>query len=223
MVPDGSIVLKSLREQVYDYLRVQLRNGALQPGSTLDLNALADGLGVSRTPLRDALLQLEVEGFVTILPRRGVMVNKLELKDIKDLYMVVGALESSALLAAAPDLTPQDLARMRELDQECQAAFEAGDSEAAYEANYKYHEVFLERCGNEPLHRLVRTKRQQLYDFQRKLDISLAWERVNHGEHEEIVKALEEGRHADAVVHLRDVHWGFHHQESYIRAAYFGE
>ncbi|MGB5881972.1 MAG: GntR family transcriptional regulator, partial [Thermoanaerobaculia bacterium] len=58
--------LKSLREQVYDYLREAMNRGDLAPGATLDLNAISRRLGVSRTPLRDALLQLETEGFVTI-------------------------------------------------------------------------------------------------------------------------------------------------------------
>ena len=68
--PDGAspLVLKSLREQVYDHLRLLLNRGELRPGALLDLDALEGRLGVSRTPLRDALLQLESEGFVRSCP-----------------------------------------------------------------------------------------------------------------------------------------------------------
>src|SRR5512137_2684147 len=96
----GPLVLKSLREQVYDHLRLLLNRGELRPGGFLDLDALEKRLGVSRTPLRDALLQLEAEGFVTILPRRGVQVRALTREDIRHLYEIVGALEGAALLAA---------------------------------------------------------------------------------------------------------------------------
>ena len=72
------IIVKSLREQVYECLLAQLKAGALDTGSFLDLNRLAAELGVSRTPLRDALIQLEAEEFVTIAPRRGVAVRTLD-------------------------------------------------------------------------------------------------------------------------------------------------
>jgi len=92
--------VKSLKEQVYDYLRDQLRSGQILPGSAVNLDETSRKLGVSRTPLRDALLQLESEGFVTIYPRRGVIVNLLSLGDIRNYYQIIGALESTAILQA---------------------------------------------------------------------------------------------------------------------------
>ena len=68
---------RSLREQVYEFLRAEMNRGGLEIGTFLDLGALAEHLGISRTPLRDALLQLEVEGFVEILPRRGFRLKPL--------------------------------------------------------------------------------------------------------------------------------------------------
>ena len=76
---DGKPILniKSLKEQVYEYLREQMRRGEILPGSAIDMEETSKKLGVSKTPLRDALLQLEMEDFVTILPRRMVVVNSL--------------------------------------------------------------------------------------------------------------------------------------------------
>ena len=68
---------KSLREQVYEYLRDEINNRKLLPGTTINLNEISQQLGISKTPLRDAIIQLEIEGFVTILPRRGVTVKKI--------------------------------------------------------------------------------------------------------------------------------------------------
>ncbi len=91
------INFKSLREQVYDYLRDAMNRGELGPGANLNLNEISQRLGISRTPLRDALLQLEAEGFVTILPRRGCVVNRLTREEIQELYQVIGALEASVI------------------------------------------------------------------------------------------------------------------------------
>ncbi len=76
--------IKSLKEQVYEHLREQMRTGGLRPGAAIDMEETSKRLGVSKTPLRDALLQLEMEGFVTILPRRKIVVNVLTLQNIRD-------------------------------------------------------------------------------------------------------------------------------------------
>ncbi|MCC7295868.1 MAG: GntR family transcriptional regulator, partial [Acidobacteria bacterium] len=77
-----------------------MRRGEILPGSVIDMEETSLRLGVSKTPLRDALLQLEMEGFVTILPRRKVVVNVLRPEDIKNYYEIIGALESTALRQA---------------------------------------------------------------------------------------------------------------------------
>lgn len=94
MSSEDHFTLKSLREQVYDYLRVNMNDGIIRSGSFLNLNEISRELGMSRTPLRDALFQLESEGFVTIYPRRGVVVNGLTLEKIKNIYEILGGLES---------------------------------------------------------------------------------------------------------------------------------
>lgn len=222
MDPEPAIVLKSLREQVYGYLRSQLRKGALKPGAYLDLGAMARSLGVSKTPMRDALLQLEAEGFVSIVPRKGVLVRDLDAADIREIYQILGALEGSALAAAAPALGPGDLRRLRELDGACRAAIAAGDPEGLHAANFAFHDLFLERCGNARILRTVHTLRQQLYDWNRKFEtLDPAWERQNLDEHEVIVGHLERGEAEAAAAFLRDVHWSFKVQEPFVRRAYF--
>ena len=99
---DAFFTIKSLREQVYDYLRLQMNDGKIRPGSFLNLNEISMELGMSRTPLRDALFQLETEGFVTIYPRRGVIVNTLTLEKIRNIYEIIGGLESSVMVHSAP-------------------------------------------------------------------------------------------------------------------------
>ena len=201
------LVLKSLREQVYDHLRQLLNRGELRPGHFLDLDALEARLGVSRTPLRDALLQLEAEGFVTILPRRGVQVRPLRRDDIRHIYEIVGALEGAALLAAFPRLGRDEAAALHRLNREMKAAVEAGDFDLYYERNLAFHDVFLDRCDNERLVRLVRTLKQRLYDWPRRRGFVKAWELGSVREHAALARFVEKRDARAAADHLRDVHW----------------
>jgi DNA-binding GntR family transcriptional regulator len=219
--PRSPLVLKSLREQVYDHLRGLLNRGELRPGSFLDLDALAARLGVSRTPLRDALLQLEAEGFVTILPRRGVHVRPLSRADIRHIYEIVGALEGAALLAAFPRLGPDQVAALRRLNREMKAAIEAGDFDRYYDRNLAFHDVFLDRCDNERLVRLVRTLKQRLYDWPRRRGFVKAWELASVREHAAFARLVARGDARAAADHLRDVHWSFAVQERFVEQYYF--
>jgi DNA-binding GntR family transcriptional regulator len=221
-VAQGSpLVLKSLREQVYDHLRQLLNRGELRPGHFLDLAALEARLGVSRTPLRDALLQLEAEGFVTILPRRGVQVRALGRDDIRHVYEIVGALEGAALLAAFPRLGPGEAATLRRLNREMKAALEAGDFDRYYDRNLAFHDVFLDRCDNERLVRLVRALKQRLYDWPRRRGFVKAWELASVREHAALARLVEKGDARAAADHLRDVHWSYRVQERFVEQYYF--
>lgn len=212
--------LKSLRQQVYEFLREELNRGALKPGSQLDLNALAARLGTSRTPLREALLQLEAEGFVTILPRRGIVVNELTLDGIRHIYEIVGALEGAALLAAGPSLSQKDLDRMAALCRAMKDALERDDFSLYYETNLAFHDVFLDRCDNGRLVRTVRTLKERLYDFPRRKGFVKAWEEASVREHEELVDRLRRDDARAAADHLQDVHWSYAVQEPFILKYY---
>lgn len=213
---------RSLREQVYDSLRAEMARGGLQPGAFLDLNAIAQRLGISRTPLREALLHLESQGFVTIFPRRGFRLNSLSLDDIRHFYEIIGALESAALRVAGPALGPADFARMRQLDADMADAVAARDFDRYYAANLAFHDVYLARSDNARLVTQVHLLKQRLYDWPRREPMLQAWERHSVGEHEDFVRLLEQGDIDGAAAHLQDVHWSFAVQEPFIRDYYFG-
>ncbi len=147
---EGALVLKSLKEQVYDYLRQQFQKHRLQPGETINMDATAKKLGISKTPLRDALIQLEMEGFVTISPRRGIFVNSLPLEEIREFYQVIGALESSALTAAFPGLGAAGIKKMDVLNHQMQKAIDADNFENFYEKNL-FSTMRSSACGNNNL------------------------------------------------------------------------
>jgi len=210
-----------LREHVYAYLKQRLNDGRLKPGAALDLKSLSDDLGFSRTPLRDALLRLEVEGFVTIQSRRGVIVTPLGLDAIREAYQIIGALESSAILESAPAFEPAKARLMLELNERMQASLERGDFDAYYVDNLAFHDCYLSASRNEELKRTVRILKERLYDFPRKDAYVAQWELESVKEHERLARLLLDGRTVEAAAFARDVHWSFSAQEHFIIAYYF--
>jgi len=218
---DKSIALETLRSRVYEYLKEQISAKKLEPGVFLDLSRIGHELGMSRTPLRDALFQLESEGFITIYPRRGVMLNVLDLRTLRNIYEIIGALESAALLNAAVKFTEADVARMALLDKEMDTRLNHDDYDSYYRLNVEFHNVFLNKSENEELKRSARILRERLYDFPQSRGLLKEWEQSNLKEHVELVKLLETGNFLAASEYLRDVHWSFSVQERYIRKYYF--
>jgi DNA-binding GntR family transcriptional regulator len=212
----GVLYLKSLREQVYEYLREAINRGELEPGSFIDQNRLSAELGTSRTPLRDALIQLETEGFVTILPRRGVRVNCLRLDDIRHLYEIIGALEGVALMSCFGRIAPAHTDEMQSLNERMRAAVAGGDFDTYYGLNLAFHDVFLRLSDNRGLVRTVEVCKQRLYDFPRERDFVREWELKSTDEHAELVRLIESGQARAAADFLRDVHWSFTVQRPYI-------
>jgi len=212
--------IKSLKEQVYEYLRDQMRSGQLMPGSVIDMEETSKKLGVSKTPLRDALLQLEMEDFVTILPRRKIIVNVLTIQDIKNYYEIIGALESTALLAALGVMKDGDIASMEKLNEAMKKAIAAGDFDLYYEKNLHYHDIYLDLCGNANLGKIVNLMKKRLYDFPRQSRFVKEWEEVSIREHQHLLDLIKSGKKLEAVDYIRDIHWSFKVQEQFITKYY---
>jgi len=212
--------IKSLKEQVYEYLRERMRRGDILSGSVIDMEETSKKLGVSKTPLRDALLQLEMEGFVTILPRRKVIVNVLSVQDIKNDYEIIGALESTALLSAFDNLKKSDVEYLEKLNGEMKNAIDKDDFDLYYEKNLQFHNVFLDQSGNESLVKIVNTLKKRLYDFPRQQGFVKEWEQASIGEHGQLVSLIKQKKKEEAVNFIRDVHWSFKVQEKYISRYY---
>ncbi|MEN6561442.1 MAG: GntR family transcriptional regulator [Acidobacteriota bacterium] len=212
--------IKSLKEQVYGYFREQMRHGMILPGSAIDMGETSKKLGVSKTPLRDALLQLEMEDFVTILPRRMIVVNTLTEQDIRNYYEIIGPLESMALLKASERMKPSDIDRMDALNRDMAEALTRDDFDGYYDKNLAFHDIFLDLSGNACLIKIVNNLKKRLYDFPRVSGFVKEWEEASIGEHQTLVDLLRQGRSREAANHVRDVHWSFDVQERFIRKYY---
>lgn len=211
----------ALRQRVYEYLKELLNKGTLTPGTFLDLKSMEQALGISRTPLRDALIRLEAEGFVVIHPRRGVLVAVLDLEAIRNSYQIIGALESAAILEGAERLRKAELRKMTELDEAMRQALDDDDFSRYHECNLAFHDVYLTAGANAELRKLVGIRKERLYDFPRRQGYLRSWELSSVGEHAELLRLLKRNEIAEAAAFVRNVHWSFEVQERFIREYYF--
>ena len=140
-----------LRSQVYEYLRNELKEGNLKPGMFISINQIMKNLGLSRTPLRDALLQLQNEGFVTFLPQRGIRINELSQQDIEDMYEMLGALDSRVLLAVFPKIGTPEIEKMKTLNQQMLENISEITFGRYWDLNTEFHNVYLDLSSNVPV------------------------------------------------------------------------
>ncbi len=138
-----------LRDDVYLRLRSAIVDGTLAPGEQLRDGELADWLGVSRTPVREGLLRLQQAGLVSATPGRSTRVASLDTRATRDAQAVVAAMHEVAVRGAAGQLSPGQVARMRAANRRFARALEAGDAEAALEADEELHGIPVQVAGNE--------------------------------------------------------------------------
>ncbi len=217
----NGILTKSLREQVYEYLKNEISSNNIKQGEFIDINKISEQLGVSKTPLRDALLQLEIDGFVKILPRKGIVVNELTLGDIKNIYEIIGALECSVLSSLENILTAKHIQKMERFNENMKEALKNDNFETYYKNNLKFHNTYLDLSSNEPLKKMLNTLKQRLYDFPPNHQYVAEWEINSTKEHSQIIELLRKKQFADAGNFIKDVHWSFDVQRKYIELYYF--
>ncbi|WP_457553382.1 GntR family transcriptional regulator [Desulfobacula sp.] len=209
----------SLREQVYTYLRKQMSLGDLLPGSTLNIGKIAKQLGISKTPLRDALIHLEIEGFVTILPRRGVRVNVLELLDVKNAYYAIGMVEASVVLDSFDRIEQHHILKLEKLNAKMIQDVEKNNFQQLFNNNIEFHNVYLDISNNELIKNFILPIKQRLYDFPRQNYIS-RWEMRNCKEHALFINYLRQKNPVKASKVLKDKHWSFEYQKDFIKKFY---
>ncbi|MEW6265124.1 MAG: GntR family transcriptional regulator [Thermodesulfobacteriota bacterium] len=197
-----------LRVQVYKYLRRQLMKGDLKPGAFIRLDDLTKKLGISRTPLREALIQLRTEGFVTFLPQRGIVINEVTLEELIKIYEICGALESRVLVSVFDSIGPKEIEKMSRLNEEMNRHTSEREFDKYLQKNLSFHNVFLSLSRNELLLNYLNILRLRAFDFTRR-----DWERLsrdlNYREHIRLLELLRSRRKEEAAAYLRDVHWSY--------------
>ena len=190
---------RTLWQQAHDHLRDEILSGRLTPGTELSEVALAESLGVSRGPIREALGRLAAEGLVTVRPRRGAIVRALSSDEFIEAYQVREALEMMAMRLAVPKLSVEHIAELELRIDEMTACGKAGDVAGFFEANSAFHQVFFEAAGNRMLAGLYTQLRGQI-DRHRPRSLELRGDlRRSIAEHKAILRAAKAGNSERAV------------------------
>ena len=156
---------KPLRDVVSEALRQAIREGVLKPGERLMEIQLADELGVSRTPIREAVRKLELEGFVVMMPRRGTYVADISLKDVVQVFEIRSALEELAAGLAAERITPDELEELERIVVEISEYIARDEFDKIVDAGIRFHGVLYRASRNSRLVDILHNLREQMLRF----------------------------------------------------------
>ncbi|MCM1283061.1 MAG: GntR family transcriptional regulator [Muribaculaceae bacterium] len=154
-----------LRDVVFHTLREAILRGDLKPGERLMELQLASKLGVSRTPIREAIRMLEQEGLAVTMPRRGAEVAKMTLKDMEDVLEIREVLDELAVKSACARITAEQLQRLSVVNQQFESSTGTGDVKMIAEADETFHDVIYEATGNPKLVAMLNNLREQMYRY----------------------------------------------------------
>lgn len=194
-----------LRDDVHTRLRDAIVDGTLAPGEQLRDGDLAAWLGVSRTPVREALLELSRTGLVSAVPGRSTVVAPLDLAAIRDAQEVVAAMHALVVRTAVPRLTDADVERMRAANDAFTKAQRAGDATAALRADAEFHAVAVAVAGNAAAAAVIAQYEPVLHRAER-LRFASHEGTASAARHAELIRLCAAGE-ADAAAHLAAETW----------------
>ncbi len=185
-----SLAPRALYEEVAELLRQRIFARELEPGSWIDELRISEALGISRTPLREALKVLAAEGLVTMKVRRGAYVTEVSDKDLRDVYHLLALMESDAARVVAQNASAEQMAQITALHQALEKA--THDRDRFFEINETFHMLLLEMANNRwrdqmvaDLRKVMKLNRHSSLFKEGRIEQSLA-------EHQAIVQALVE-------------------------------
>ena len=154
-----------LRDVVFNTLREAILKGDLKPGERLMALQLASKLGVSRTPIREAIRMLEQEGLAVTTPRKGAEVAKMTLKDMEDVLEIRDALDELAVRIACQKISDEQLRQLEDMKELFEKSTQTGNVKKIAEADVTFHDVIYEATGNPKLVTLLNNLREQVYRY----------------------------------------------------------
>jgi len=181
----------TLRESIVEFIKDAVVSGSLKPGERVPEQEIAANFGISRTPVREAFRQLETEGFISLIPRKGAVVSPITDKDVVEFYAIKSLLEGYAARTACAALTPGDIKSLEDFNGEMKKCAAKDDVKGFFRLDNQFHDTFLEACGNDKLCALVHSLVQQFERF-RVTALSLPGRMKDSvSQHDEIIKAFK--------------------------------
>lgn len=202
--------IMTLKDHVYEYIADQIRLGNLKPEEKINESEICDKLGISRTPVREALIQLAAEGVLKNNARRGFMVKAIDVKAAMEYYEVLGILEGLAAKKACPLMTEKDYKDMQFLIDTIDLAIKSGNFEMYHNQQYQFHQMYIDRCGNDALIECIAQYKKKLLK-QTYVDDPEGKTRgiltETNDEHKEMLKMFKAKKANELMTYLSEVHW----------------
>lgn len=201
---------KTLKDHVYDYIADQILAGNLRPEEKINENVICAELSISRTPVREALIQLASEGILDNVPRKGFVVKSLSEKEASELYVIIGDLDGLAARLACPNLSEKDFKDMQFYIDSMALTIQSKNYEMYLVQQKTFHQVYIDKCGNgaliEELAKMKNKflKKSYLDDPEGVISRTLT---ATNDEHREILKLFEEYKAEEVAKFLAEVHW----------------
>ena len=193
-----------LRDVVFNTLRQAILKGELAPGERLMEIQLAEKLGVSRTPIREAIRKLELEGLVLMIPRKGAEVAKISEKSLRDVLEVRRSLEELAIELACQRMTGEELEELTRAQEAFKEAISRGEAMKIAETDEHYHDLIYHGTGNDKLVQILNNLREQMYRYRLEYIKDEDKRQVLLVEHEHILSALKGHNIAEAKTAVRE-------------------
>lgn len=195
----------SLRGRVFQKLREDILSGKYKEYEELKEVAIGEELGVSRTPVREAFRQLELEGLIQIVPNRGAYVTGITAKDVKDIYMIRSLLEGLCARLATEKITKEQLEEMEENIYLADFHASKGHMDQMAELDNRFHDILYEACDSKMLEHTLRDYHQYVLRVRQKTLSTNTRGRASNDEHRQIMEAIKE-KDADRAEQLANGH-----------------
>ncbi len=193
---------QTLREKILETIREAILKGQLKPGEKVAEPELAERFGISRTPIREAFRQLESEGYLTVIPRKGAVVTSLSERAVEEFYAIKSILEGYAARMATLNLAAKDIEKLEAINERLAQLAAEGDVKTFFRVHNEFHELFIKAAENEKLQELIN---QMMLKFNRLRLASLSLPgrmEISVQEHKKIIEAFKkkDGEMADNLV-----------------------
>ena len=202
-------IIKSLSDQVYEYVFHRIKIGKIAVGDKIDEAELIKELGISRTPIREALIQMTSDNLLENVPRKGFFVKSVDEVERQECFAVIAQLDAYAMELAMPNIEKDHISRMTTAVDKMSLAISKADEDMYYDWEEEFHTVYREVCGNKVLTNMIRELTRKAFRSEAFTKNTATkkdyWEIVN-GDHAALVEAVER-RDIEAAKRCLRKHW----------------
>lgn len=202
---------KTLKDHVYDYISDEIRNNNIKPNEKISEKRICESLNVSRTPVREALIELASDGILEREPRKGFIVKRVSLGKIKETYAILGVLEGLATKLSVDNLTTKDIDELEMLIGKIDRSIEQKNFNDYYKLQLKFHTIIINASQNLELIKVIQNLKKsfikQTYNMEHSNKEIVKILKTTNDEHRKIVELIKAKDKEGVEKYLKQVHW----------------